>query len=77
MNRHSEARDNETKRKERNREYADQRGNTRKSEIKIGDYVLVKQDKKKRLSVNFNQKPYKVIKRTGVEIIAQSNDGHV
>ena len=77
VNRHSEARDNETKRKERNREYADQRRNTRKSEIKIGDYVLVKQEKKKKLSVNFNQKPYKVIKRTGVEISAQSNDGHI
>ena len=50
---------------------------TRKSEIKIGDYVLVKQEKKNKLSVNFNQKPYKVIKRTGVEISAQSNDGHI
>ena len=77
VNRHSEARDNETKRKERNREYADQRRNTRKSEIKIGDYVFVKQEKKNKLSVNFNQKPYKVIKRTGVEISAQSNDGHI
>ena len=27
--------------------------------------------------MNFNQKPYKVIKRTGVEIRAQSNDGHI
>ena len=77
MNRHSEARGNETKRKECNREYADQRRNTRKSEIKIGDYVLVKQEKKNKLSVNFNQKPCKVIKRTGVEISAQSNDGHI
>ena len=47
------------------------------TEIKIGDYVLVKQEKKNKLSVNFNQKPYKVIKRTGVEISAQSNDGHI
>ena len=77
MNRHSEARDNETKRKERNRECADQRRNTRRSDIKICDYVLVKQGKKNKFSVNFNQKPYKVIKRTGVEISAQSNDGHI
>ena len=55
----------------------DQRRNTRKSEIKIGDYALVKQEKKNKLSVNFNQKPYKVIKRTGVKISAQSNDGHI
>ena len=69
MNRHSEVRDNETKRKEGNREYADQRGNTRKSEIKIGDYVLVKQEKKNKLRVNFNQKPYKVINQ-GCQITA-------
>ena len=45
VNRHSEARDNETKRKERNREYADQRRNIRKSEIKIGDTKYTKRFK--------------------------------
>ena len=63
MNRHSEARDNETKREERNREYANQRRNTRKSDVKIGDHVLVKQETKNKASVNFNQKPYKIIRR--------------
>ena len=37
VNRHLEARNNEIKRKEHNRKYADQRRNTRKTDVKIGD----------------------------------------
>ncbi|CAB4022735.1 PREDICTED: uncharacterized protein K02A2.6-like [Paramuricea clavata] len=40
VNRHKEARDNEKTRQERNREYANQRRNTRKSDLQVGDYVL-------------------------------------
>ncbi len=36
------------------------------SDIEIGDYVLVRQEKKNKLSTNFNPEPYKVIKKTGV-----------
>ena len=75
-NRHKEARDNEKTRRERNKEYADHRRNARKSDIEIGDYVLVRQEKKNKLTANFNPEPYKVIKKTGVEITAQRNNGH-
>ncbi|CAB4020628.1 Hypothetical predicted protein [Paramuricea clavata] len=33
--------------------------------------------KKNKLTANFNHKPYKVIKKTGSEIHAQSKDGHI
>ncbi len=75
-NRHKEARDNEKTRRERNKEYADHRRKARKSDIEIGDYVLVRQEKKNKLTANFNPEPYKVIKKTGVEITAQRNNGH-
>ncbi|CAB3991864.1 Retrovirus-related Pol poly from transposon [Paramuricea clavata] len=77
VNRHKEARDNEKTRQERNREYANQRRNTRKSDLQVGDYVLVRQEKKNKLTANFNHKPYEVIKKTGSEILAQSKDGHI
>ncbi|CAB4045072.1 Transposon Tf2-9 poly [Paramuricea clavata] len=77
VNRHKEARDNEKTRQERNREYANQRRNTRKSDLQVGDYVLVRQEKKNKLTANFNHKPYKVIKKTGSEMLAQSKDGHI
>ena len=76
VNRHKEARDNEETRKERNKEYADHRRKAKKSEIKVGDYVLVRQEKKNKLTTNFNHEPYKVIKKAGVEITAQRNNGH-
>ena len=77
VNQHKEARDNEKTRQERNREYANQRRNTRKSDLQVGDYVLVRQEKKNKLTANFNHKLYKVIKKTGSEILAQSKDGHI
>ncbi|CAB4019448.1 Hypothetical predicted protein [Paramuricea clavata] len=67
VNRHKEARDNEKTRQERNREYANQ----------TQEKVIYKQEKKNKLTANFNHKPYKVIKKTGSEILAQSKDGHI
>ncbi len=52
-NRHKEARANEKTRRERNKEYADHRRNARKSDVEIGDYVLVRQEKKNELTQNF------------------------
>ncbi|CAB4034094.1 Hypothetical predicted protein [Paramuricea clavata] len=72
VNRHKEARDNE-----RNREYANQRRNTRKSDLQVGNYALVRQEKKNKLTANFNHKPYKIIKETGSQIIAQSTECHI
>ena len=76
INRHKDARKNELTRKERNKEYADHRRNVKKSDIQMGDYVLVTQERKNKLTANFNPEPYKVIKKTGVEITAQRNNGH-
>ena len=76
INRHKDARKNELIRKERNKEYADHRRNVKKRDIQMGDYVLVRQERKNKLTANFNPEPYKVIKKTGVEITAQRNNGH-
>ena len=57
-NRHREARKNEEKRQKYNKEYANDRRNPKKSGIKVGDHVLVKQEKKNKLTANFNQTPY-------------------
>jgi len=76
INRHKDALKNELTRKERNKEYADHRRNVKKSDIQIGDYVLVKQERKNKLTANFNPEPYKVIKKSGVEITAKRNNGH-
>ena len=76
INRHKNARKNELTRKERNKEYADHRRNVKKSDIKIGDYVLVRQERKNKLTANYYPEPWKVIKKTGIEITGQRNNGH-
>ena len=48
-NRHREARKNEEKRQIYNEEYANDRRNAKKTGIKVGDHVLVKQENKNKL----------------------------
>ena len=47
-----------------NKEYVNTNRNVKKSSLKIGDYVLVQQDKHNKLSTNFNQQPYVVTNRS-------------
>ena len=54
INRHQEARENKEKRKKHNKRYADHRRNKQKSEIRVGDYVLARQEKKNKLTTNLN-----------------------
>ena len=75
IDRHEEARNNEKTRKERKKDYADHRRKAKKSEIQVSDYVLVRQERRNKLTTNFNPEPYKVVKKTGVEITAQRNNG--
>ena len=57
INRHQEARENEEKRKEHNKHYAHHKRNEQKNEIRVGDYLLVRQEKKNKLTTNFNPEP--------------------
>eukprot|EP00794_Sanderia_malayensis_P000683 gene683-biopygen1108 len=76
MNRHKEAESNELIRKDYNKQYADTQRHTKESHIKEGDTVLVRQEKKRKLMPKFNEKPYVVIERKGVTIIAENEDKH-
>ena len=76
-NRHREARKNEEKRQKYNKEYANDRRNAKKSGIKVGDHVLIKQEKKNKLTANFNQTPYIVVYRNKTVVRAKNKHGHV
>ena len=68
VNRHKEAKDNEQK------TYADLHRNAKESSIKVGDTVLVQQEKKQKLMPKFNTTPYKVIARKGTT--AENKERH-
>ena len=76
-NRHREARKNEEKRQMYNKEYTNNPRNAKKSGIKVGDHVLVKQEKKNKLTANFNQTPYVVVYRNKTVVRAKNKHGHV
>ena len=77
INRHNEARANERKRQEYNEKY-DRRGHrSRRDEIRVGDHVLVRQDRQNKLSPTFNPTPYVVIKRQYSRVTARNKHGHV
>jgi hypothetical protein len=64
VNRHKTAKKNDMTKQKYNKEYADNKRNGKSSSIKIGDYVLVRQDKQNKLTPNFNKTPYIVIHKT-------------
>ncbi len=72
LNKHKEARDNETKSQNYQKEYADKRRNAKESEIKVGDTVLVKQQKQNKLTTRFSKTPYVVVSRTGTKVTAEN-----
>ncbi|CAB4021605.1 Transposon Tf2-9 poly, partial [Paramuricea clavata] len=57
INCHRQARQNEELKKECNKKYADNKRNVKKSDIKVGDRVLVKQ-KQNKLTSQCNEVPY-------------------
>jgi hypothetical protein len=59
------------------KELADDRKHARKSDITIGDNVLVKQDKTHKLSTPFDHIPYKVSQRKGSMITAERSDKQI
>ena len=77
VNRHKEARENEEKRQKYNKMYANDRRNAKKSGIKVGDYVLVKQGKKNKLTANFNQTQYVVVYRNKTVVKAKNKNGNI
>ena len=61
VDRRKEAKENEQSRKIYNKSYADKRRFAKRSDIKIGDCVLVKQEKQNKLTPRFNKTPFVVV----------------
>ena len=76
VNRHKEARENETKSQAYHKSFADNRRNAKESSIKVGDTVLVKQKRQNKFTSRFNKTPYVVIYRKGTQVIAENNQKH-
>jgi len=75
IDRHAEAHDNNELKKEKGRNYANQHRRTKRSFIKIGDKVLIKQGKRDKLSTNFNTTPNTIVSVNGSRLTAERN-GH-
>ncbi len=76
INRHKEARRNEIKSQNYHTEYANQRRNAKESSITVGDTVLVKKQRRNKLTSRFNKTPYLVVERKGTQITAENSQKH-
>ena len=74
ISRHKEAVENERLRAEYNKVYADKKRHAKPCDIKVGDYVLIKQDKQNKLTPRFNEKPLIVVHRNKSRITVEDND---
>ena len=63
--------------KNRMKEYSDTKYSAKYSDIKIGDYVLLKQRKLNKLTTNFDIKPYQVTDRKGNIVKFQETVRHI
>ena len=73
VNKHHIARENDNQRKLKAKEYNDTRKHATEREIKIGDIVHVKQEKKNKLTTRFDPTPYHVTFIKGTMITAENN----
>ena len=73
VNKHHIAKKNDNQRKLKAKEYNETREHAAEHEIKIGDIVLVKQEKKNILTTHFDPTPYHVTFIKGTMITAENN----
>ena len=76
VNFHKTAKDNEQQKQISQKTYIDQRRKAKYSPISVGDCVLVKQEKRNKLSTRFSTTPYTVISRTGTKITARNSQNY-
>ena len=76
MNKHKQARRNEETKKRYQKQYADNRRNAKTSDIKVGDWVLVRQPRQNKLTPNFSTIPYTVITKNNSQLTARNKSGH-
>jgi hypothetical protein len=70
-----EVRDRDCEQKAKSKEYTDVKRNASYSDVVIGDTVLLKQDKANKLSTTFENKPYKVIDKSGSSVVVEGPHG--
>ena len=71
INRHKEAKKNELSSQAYNKLYTDKKRRVKPSDMKIGDHVLVKQDRRNKLTPTYNETPYVVSARTNSRVTAK------
>ncbi|XP_065067305.1 uncharacterized protein K02A2.6-like [Rhopilema esculentum] len=76
INKHKEARENEIKSQNYHTKYANQRRNAKESSIAVGDTVLVKQQRRNKITSRFNKTPYLVVERKGTQVTAENSQKH-
>ena len=76
IDRHKEARENELSSQRYNKQYADGKRRAKASDLKVGDNVLVKQDRRNKLTPTFNETPYIVTDRTKSRVTAKNKHDH-
>ena len=68
---HDSLRQRGLQKKEKMKEYADQRQHSKDNDRKVGDTVLVRKTKKNKLSPPFDPKPFTVESRKGTMVTAK------
>ena len=75
VNRHREARQNDKEQKLRGKRCADSRRHARPSKLRVGDRVLVRQQKTNKFATNFSPILYSIITTKGSKVVV-SNQQH-
>ena len=73
----NKTRKTDTEKKAKMKKFADQTRKAKKSNFKVGDSVLVKQETRDKLSTPFDPKPYEVINKKGSMITARREDHQI
>ena len=68
---------NDTKRKQKMKEYFELKRNTKPADLKVGDSVLVKQEKNNKLSTPFNPEPMTIKNKKGNTITAAAENKEI
>ena len=71
----SEMRDRDGEMKAKAKQYADKRRNAQESDLTPGDKVLVRQERRNKLSTPFAPEPYDVISKNGNSVVIESPEG--
>ena len=72
---YTEVRDKDNEQKGRAKLYADERRGAKESSVEVGDKVLIRQDKRDKLTTTFGESPHTVVSRAGNSLVVQSDSG--